>query len=91
MHQTGGLRNEEANVAAWEAGKGAAVGGAKVIDSSCVFGNQLFRMFVDCDPVVGLVCSCIGGCWICSFSYIQRIDDSIQSVSQIAVYWAMVN
>ncbi|KAF5879426.1 putative imidazoleglycerol-phosphate dehydratase protein [Botrytis fragariae] len=29
MHQTGGLRNEEANAAAWEAGKGAAVGGAK--------------------------------------------------------------
>lgn len=31
MHQTGGLRNEEANAAAWEAGKGAAVGGAKVM------------------------------------------------------------
>ncbi|KAM0135943.1 hypothetical protein ACHAO1_004772 [Botrytis cinerea] len=30
MHQTGGLRNEEANAAAWEAGKGAAVGGAKM-------------------------------------------------------------
>ncbi|CCD51746.1 hypothetical protein BofuT4_uP020520.1 [Botrytis cinerea T4] len=30
MHQTGGLRNEEANAAAWEAGKGAAVGGAKI-------------------------------------------------------------
>lgn len=34
MHQTGGLRNEEANAAAWEAGRGALVGGAKVFDSS---------------------------------------------------------
>ncbi|KAI9646598.1 hypothetical protein NHQ30_004593 [Ciborinia camelliae] len=29
MHQTGGLRNEEANAAAWEAGRGALAGGAK--------------------------------------------------------------
>lgn len=48
MHQTGGLRNEEANAAAWEAGKGAAVGGAKVIDSSCV----LVTIFSGCLLIV---------------------------------------
>ncbi|QSZ30685.1 hypothetical protein DSL72_000243 [Monilinia vaccinii-corymbosi] len=29
MHQTGGLRSKEANDAAWEAGRGALIGGAK--------------------------------------------------------------
>lgn len=45
MHQTGGLRNEEASAAAWEAGRGALAGGAKVIDSSCDFGHPILRMF----------------------------------------------
>jgi len=30
MHISGGLRSEEANGAAWEAGRGALVGAAKV-------------------------------------------------------------
>jgi len=30
MHTSGGLRSEEANAAAWEGGRGAAVGAAKV-------------------------------------------------------------
>ncbi|ESZ91971.1 hypothetical protein SBOR_7628 [Sclerotinia borealis F-4128] len=29
MHQTGGLRSEEANAAAWEGGRGAVAGSAK--------------------------------------------------------------
>jgi hypothetical protein len=34
MHSSGGLRYEEASGAAWEGGRGAAVGAAKVIPSS---------------------------------------------------------
>lgn len=30
MHSTGGLKNEEASGAAWEAGRGAFAGAAKV-------------------------------------------------------------
>lgn len=40
-------------------------------------------MFVDCDVVVGPVCCRFGRCWICPFSNIQRLNDSIQDVSWI--------
>ena len=39
MHTSGGLRSEEASDAAWEGGRGAVAGAAKV----CLFLNYLLK------------------------------------------------
>jgi hypothetical protein len=79
QHTTGGLKSENADVAAWEAGKGAVIGASKVRISQA--SEQARRKTNWLFLTVG---SCIWGTWrrwIRSISSISRSHHTIQGVS----------
>ena len=74
MPTSGGLTSDEANSAAWEAGRGAVAGAAKVRTSS---RWETYRLIGS----VGCWCCHSRCCWICNVSYLSRVDYSVQGVS----------
>jgi hypothetical protein len=83
QHTTGGLKNQDADGAAWEAGKGAVIGASK----ACYF----LRMSLYITDVYFVT---VGNClwrswwsWIRSLAYIQRTHCTIQSVSFFRLKW----
>jgi hypothetical protein len=76
MHTSGGLKSDEANSAAWEAGRGAVAGAAKVWNPNVEERVVLIEI-----SLVGCWCGSSRCCWICYVSYLSRLDYSIQGVS----------
>ena len=74
MRTTGGLQSDEASSAAWEGGRGAVAGAAKVCNLSRREGRWT-NWSVGC-------WSCNSRCCrVCNVTYLSRIDYSIQGVS----------
>ena len=74
MRSTGGLHSDEASSAAWEGGRGAIAGAAKVFNPSRRAGTST-------NWSVGCWCCNSRCCWLCIVAYLSRIDYSIQGVS----------
>lgn len=77
-HTTGGLKNEDAEGAAWEGGKGALIGASKV------WHGVTFLIFIFLDGKDILTYCVVGNCiwrswWfgLCYVTYLQRVDNSI--------------